>query len=293
MATNGTCASKRLIDLIKRYDVRFVVSLDGPPEINDRLRTTASGKGVYARIRENIQILRRETGFPKGIAFTYTAWHLRCNRALWDMLCALRDDTGIAEFAVMPATDSPHTSGTWDPLLVDPDRYIDDYVDCIRNSLREMASQENPILIDGVRNILAMLVHREQYQPCPAATSYFTVSANGDIYPCQNLSEDITCRITSLTSDTFARDLQTSPIRERILAANLAAIERIGDIPGLPACRICPSDNLGETGSLTEYAPQRFRLYQAVDRVVKDFFLNVIVNGTETERRRLLTTLAG
>jgi uncharacterized protein len=94
MATNGTVASPEFVRIVNHHKIRFAVSVDGPKELHDLQRVNLSGHGSYRRIRNNVTRLQEQTGFPRGIAFTYTVQHLRSPLRLWEMLQILREDFG-------------------------------------------------------------------------------------------------------------------------------------------------------------------------------------------------------
>lgn len=291
MATNGMCASEEFVRLVNRYGLRFAVSVDGPAEVNDQIRLTKSGKGSYQRIKENVRKLREATGYPKGIALTYTAAHFSSPLSLWEMLLQMREDFGIWDFAIMPATNSPATPGQWDPLLAQPDRFIEEYQECIRESMAERTCREDAISIEYGKKALAKLIEEASYEECPAGRSYFSVSAEGDVYPCQNLPETPEFRITNIRSERFFDELWESGIRRTICEANAQAKASIGNHESRSMCRICPSDNLGETGSLTTYSPQRFRLYRSIDQTTKETFVQIMSSRDESAQSRLLKSL--
>ncbi len=291
MATNGMCASEEFIDIVNHYEMRFAVSLDGPEDINDLHRVAKGGQGTYQRVKENVLKLRAATGFPKGIAVTYTAAHLNSPTSLWERLCRMREDLDIWDFAIMPATNSPATPGQWDPLLADPLRFITEYRECVRQSLLEMTHRADAISIEYGKKALAKLVEEPSYEECPAGATYFAVSGEGDVYPCQNLPETPEFRITNVRSPLFHSELWASPIRMEIVEANSQAIGTICDHESRSMCRICPSDNLGETGSLKTYSPQRFRLYQAIDQITKDTFIEIMGTQDDSARNRFLENL--
>jgi uncharacterized protein len=57
MTTNATLLDDETIDLIKRYNFGLMISLDGPPEVHDRMRPDAAGHGSFDRAARNIKRL--------------------------------------------------------------------------------------------------------------------------------------------------------------------------------------------------------------------------------------------
>jgi uncharacterized protein len=56
--TNATLLDERWLPLLRRADVRVGVSLDGPPDLHDRARTTRDGRGTFERTIEGVRMLR-------------------------------------------------------------------------------------------------------------------------------------------------------------------------------------------------------------------------------------------
>jgi uncharacterized protein len=58
LQTNGTLLDEEWLDLFRRNEVSFGISLDGPPEIGDRHRIFVNGQGSTGRLLENVRRLR-------------------------------------------------------------------------------------------------------------------------------------------------------------------------------------------------------------------------------------------
>ena len=56
--TNGTLFDQSWCDLIKKFNIRMGVSIDGPDFIHDQKRVTRSGKGTHRQIMEGIRLLQ-------------------------------------------------------------------------------------------------------------------------------------------------------------------------------------------------------------------------------------------
>src|SRR6266581_6314752 len=121
MISNGTILSPKIIDLIKRYEIKMTVSLDGPPEINDRLRIARSGQPITQRVAENIRILKEETGQPGQIEGTYTRLHVEERVSVADVMDYVLNELGI-HLLHMPI-NVLGKSNQHDPLAVRPEDF--------------------------------------------------------------------------------------------------------------------------------------------------------------------------
>jgi uncharacterized protein len=57
MTTNATLLDDEIIGLIKRYNFGLMISLDGPPDVHDRMRPFANGRGSFAVAARNVKRL--------------------------------------------------------------------------------------------------------------------------------------------------------------------------------------------------------------------------------------------
>lgn len=57
VVTNGTLFNSEIIQLLAEYKTNIVVSVDGPPELQDRIRPTAGGKGSSQKLGEGLKLL--------------------------------------------------------------------------------------------------------------------------------------------------------------------------------------------------------------------------------------------
>lgn len=55
MVTNGTIMNDRLTEILKENDIKAIISIDGPEEINDLNRVYKTGGGTYKAIENNIK----------------------------------------------------------------------------------------------------------------------------------------------------------------------------------------------------------------------------------------------
>ncbi len=79
MVTNGTLLSDDMIDIIKKYNILTTVSLDGPKDINDKLRIFKNKKGSYDKILSGINKMNKAGCPPNAIEATYTKLHQEAN----------------------------------------------------------------------------------------------------------------------------------------------------------------------------------------------------------------------
>jgi uncharacterized protein len=57
LKTNGTILDEKVLDLIRAYGIKTVVSIDGTPPVHDKHRKTAHGKRTHSLVRNNLSAL--------------------------------------------------------------------------------------------------------------------------------------------------------------------------------------------------------------------------------------------
>jgi uncharacterized protein len=101
VTTNGILIDEKWVELFKTHDVSVTVSLDGPPEINDKYRIDFKGRGTLAQTLEGIACLRAG-GLEPGLISV-------CNPATDPerVLDYVVNDLGMTEFDILPP-DATH-----------------------------------------------------------------------------------------------------------------------------------------------------------------------------------------
>ena len=261
--SNGTIVNDRLLKLLREKPyLKMSVSMDGPAHIHDVYRLDAGGHPTYNRILRNIRKLRDETGRPKTLEITYNLSHQRSEQSLWEIMTAIRQDTGIRIIGVEVAYNTTYSGENFDPLIERPDDALADIEDAIHRSLMSIAASDDPIYYYHIIAFMQVLFQQHRPNFCPAARNYFTVSKDGGVYPCQNLPENAETLIGTIGDPHLAECIRHNPIIDMIGAANQRANEALGESWFANFCKICPAYNIGETGAMATLAQSRVALYE-------------------------------
>lgn len=123
VSTNGILIDQEWCDIFNRYDVSVSVSLDGPPDINDKHRVDFDGRGTHAETLRGIERLRAN-GIEPGLISV-------CNPAT-DPAAVLRyvvEELGIKQFDILPpdATHADRPDQIGDYFIRLFDAWLDGY----------------------------------------------------------------------------------------------------------------------------------------------------------------------
>ena len=199
ITTNGTLLNPADADFFETFGFAVTVSLDGPREVHDTLRTYKSGRGSFDRIMQNLQpLLSRQRRMQVSARVTVTPNNLALRRTLDDFINA-----GFHSVGFSPMLSAPNGNG--EMQMDDLERMLGEMIDCGRAFERRWhVGERYPFanMLNAMREI-EKGTHRPY--PCGAGAGYFGVSADGDLAPCHRFVGDSDTVMGSLSAGVDAR----------------------------------------------------------------------------------------
>lgn len=208
VTTNGTLLRDSDAQLLERYGFAVTVSLDGVGADHDRLRPFKDGRGSFDTIVERVlPLIERQRRMQVSARVTVTPTNLALRETL-DALIEL----GFHSVGFSRMLASPNGQGQM--RSVDLAVMLEQMVAC-----GEVFEQR---VIEGVRypfsNMTAAMqeLHRGTHRPypCGAGAGYFGVSAEGDLYPCHRMVQDVSVGMGDLVHGVDA-GAQEAWLRDR------------------------------------------------------------------------------
>ena len=191
ITTNGVLLDDENIDYINREMSNAVLSLDGRPQVNDRMRKTVNGKGSYEVIVPKFQKLVAGRGtkdyYLRG---TFTHYNLDFAEDVMHMA-----DLGFRNVSVEPVVGE-ETCGYAlkdEDLPVVLEQYEKDRTD-VNFFHFNVDLAQGPCVIKRLRG-------------CGAGCEYVAVTPEGDIYPCHQFVGNPAYKIGSLSDGSFDMEL--------------------------------------------------------------------------------------
>ena len=197
ITTNGVLLDDENIDYINREMSNAVLSLDGRPQVNDRMRKTVNGKGSYEVIVPKFQKLVAGRGtkdyYLRG---TFTHYNLDFAEDVMHMA-----DLGFRNVSVEPVVGE-ETCGY---ALKDEDLpVVLEQYEKLAEKLKGRADVNffhfNVDLAQGPCVI-------KRLRGCGAGCEYVAVTPEGDIYPCHQFVGNPAYKIGSLSDGSFDMEL--------------------------------------------------------------------------------------
>lgn len=185
LTTNGVLLDEETQNYFVQEEISVVLSLDGRPEVHDRMRPYANGKGSYAKVTPLIQqfaTMRPESSaYALGTYYyvrgTYTHFNLDFDRDVLHMA-----DLGIKQISVEPVVAGPKDAyafqdGDLGQIRDAYDRLAEEML-LRRTQDRDFNFFHFNVALDQGPCLIKRL------SGCGAGHEYVAISPEGDLYPC-------------------------------------------------------------------------------------------------------------
>lgn len=252
LTTNGVLLDEKVQAFLEKEEISVVLSLDGRPEVHDRMRPQAGGRGSYAAVMPVIKQFaeKRRSSSPLALGNyyyvrgTYTHENLDFDRDVLHMA-----DLGIKQISLEPVVAGPDAAYAFreGDLLQIQEAYDRLGEEILRRRGQEkafhffhfnIALEQGPCL-------------SKRFSGCGAGHEYAAISPEGDIYPCHQFVGQAPYKLGSLYD---AQPFQLKPeLVQAFRSANIYAKESCQACWARFACSGgCHAANVSETGKLTE-----------------------------------------
>jgi uncharacterized protein len=195
LTTNATLLSEEVIEYLAENHVGVTISIDGPKELNDRLRVFSNGKGSYEMIAPKVrELLARHKSRPIGARVTLTSQVVDVK----GIYRHLKDELGFYEVGFAPVTTSPvrlYAIGNdgLNTVLEQFTELAQEYLECALRGEHHGFSNVN----DTLQELHAGV---SKSHPCGAGLGLLGVAPSGDISPCHRFVDSDTHKLGSLSS---------------------------------------------------------------------------------------------
>lgn len=248
--TNGTIMNEAIMEMIRKYQMKVIFSIDGPGELHDEMRVDIRNEGTYAKIAENFKKLREYTGGaqPQGIDVTYTALQKNAGYSIQKLTAELAEifDTKPGKINVSLVTVSP-----------DSPYYLDAPQKCQSQNLKEVlekAAAGNAEAADQKLQAMICRMKKKRVmgrQICQAAQYWSAVSIHGDVYPCLMFMDDKDYLMGNIYQNLF-EDERWKRIHDEWSSYDKNEKKECRECPYNRVCTSCMGINRFSTGSVYE-----------------------------------------
>ncbi len=217
--TNGLLLTDEVIDFLNREMDNVVLSIDGRPEVHDRMRPTPNGSGSYAHIIPNALRLAKSRNQQKYyIRGTFTAHNLDFASDVLHLA-----DAGFEQLSIEPVVADPACEYALTKEHLP--RIFEEYETLAKEYLRRRQDGRWFNFFHFMVDLTGGPCLRKRLTGCGAGNEYVAVTPEGDIYPCHQFVGREGFKMGSVLDGSF-----DTTIQHRFAANNVLSKEE---------CRSC------------------------------------------------------
>lgn len=216
--TNCVAMTEEIMDFLNKEMDNVVISMDGRPEVHDRMRPTVNGKGSYELIAEKAKKFAAKRGQQQYyVRGTFTGY----NKDFGNDVLFLADE-GFEQISVEPVVTDP----ACEYALKEEDlpQLLDEYDRLAQIYLDRRANGKWFNFFHFMIDLAGGPCLRKRLTGCGAGNEYVAVTPDGDIYPCHQFVGREGFRMGSVLDGTFDREIQ-----KKFAANNVLSKEKCRD----------------------------------------------------------------
>lgn len=195
LTTNATLLTPPVIEYLTEAQVGVTISIDGPKELNDKLRVFSNGQGSYELIAPKVkELLSTHKTRPIGARVTLTSEVVDVK----SIFRHLKDEMGFYEVGFAPVTTSPvrlYAIGN-DGLQTVLDQFKELAFEYLDYALRDEHHGFSNIS-DTLQELHAGI---SKAHPCGAGLGLLGVAPSGDIAPCHRFVDSDQHKLGNLST---------------------------------------------------------------------------------------------
>ena len=200
--TNAVLMNDEIIDFLNREMDNVVISIDGRPEVHDRMRPTPNGKGSYDLIIEKAKQFAKRRGQQRYyLRGTFTRYNLDFAQDVLHLA-----DMGFEQLSIEPVvTDESHDYAIRESDLP---RVYEEYERLGRKYVEYRKNGRWFNFFHFMVDLTGGPCLKKRLTGCGAGNEYVAVTADGDIYPCHQFVGREGMRMGSVLDGSFDTDMQ-------------------------------------------------------------------------------------
>ncbi len=202
LTTNGVLVDDEVIDFCNKEMSNVVLSLDGRPEVHDRLRVDYMGRGSYDLIVPKFQeFVKRRGGKNYYMRGTFTHNNIDFTNDIFHMA-----DLGFTELSMEPVVCAPTDAAalTEEDLPVLFDQY-----EILAKEMIKRKKEGRPFTF---YHYMLDLTHGpciyKRISGCGSGTEYMAVTPTGDLYPCHQFVGDTKYLLGNIWDGVTNKEIQ-------------------------------------------------------------------------------------
>ena len=202
LTTNGILIDDDVIDFCNKEMSNVVLSLDGRPEVHDRLRKDYQGRGSYDIIVPKFQeFVKRRQGKSYYMRGTFTHNNVDFTNDIFHMA-----DLGFTELSMEPVVCSPDDASA----LTEADLPIlfEQYEILAKEMIKRKKAGNGFTFYHYMLDLTHGPCIYKRISGCGSGTEYMAVTPTGDLYPCHQFVGDTKYLLGNLWDGVTNKEVQ-------------------------------------------------------------------------------------
>ncbi len=269
LVSNLSLMTEETALFLREREVSVSTSLDGTRELHNRNRPAADGTSSFDNMLAGKAILER-IGIKTGVIETTTAQALTQPERVVRTYAEL----GWRQIFLRPLTRLGAAARRWDEIGYTPMQYLEFYRRALQEILQlnregiPMVEYHAALLLSKMLNGKAVN-YMELRSPCGAGLGQLAITANGNVYTCDEgrmMAEagDEAFRVGNVFRDGYDDWMNSSCCRAVCSASLLETLPGCCDCVYKPYCGVCPVVNYALNGNITRVSRERCAIYKGM-----------------------------
>ena len=270
--TNATLITDEFIDLVKKYDIKVGVSVDGPRDCTDKVRVDSQGNGVFNRIMSGVKKMRDNGIEIDGAVCTIGQHNVHHAKKIVDFFAK-----NNIEFKPRPVNVLGRE--LFSNLTTKPGEWFDAYKEMYYRS-KELNINNASIHIYEENTYGPIRDYVCLRYPCGAAREIISVNPNGDVFPCDGFKGEETFKMGNLLEESIF-DIMKKESVCKLKNRTAKDIEKCSSCIFRAMCCSCCYSAFGKFGTIYREDPH------CVDRrlifmfLIDEWIKNNVINSSK------------
>ena len=267
--TNATLITDEFIQLVKKYDIKVGISIDGPRDCTNKVRVDAHGNGVFDTIMSGVKKMRENGIEVDGAVCTIGQHNVHCAKEVVDFFA----ENNI-EFKPRPVNILGRE--LFSNLTTKPGEWFNAYKEMYYRS-KEKSINNASIHIYEVNTYGPIRDYVCLRYPCGAAREIISVNPNGDVFPCDGFKGEEKFKIGNILEETIADIIKKDSVC-KLKSRTAKDIKKCSTCTFRAMCCSCCYSAFGKFGTIYREDPhcadRRLIFLFLIDEWIKNNIIN-------------------
>jgi radical SAM protein with 4Fe4S-binding SPASM domain len=179
VTTNGTKIDREAVELFKRFNMRVLISIDGPETLHNEGRHYLNGSPSFEEVLKGIERMQA-ADYPFRVITVVARHNLSHAREIIDFFA----QSGVKNLRFNPVLKHGRGKQGWQDHGIEPREYLSFMKTVAAHCIEDVTLHE-----DNIESLLRNMVYRTRNFKCMRSNCgcghyYLCVNTGGDIFPC-------------------------------------------------------------------------------------------------------------